>query len=50
MSRLEMMIIVFLSFLFGFMSAVCLVDDLERFEVPFTGKVFERVYSQKIEL
>jgi hypothetical protein len=48
MSRIEVLFIVLMSFFFGFMTAVCVVDVLEEFKLPFSGKVFERVYSQDV--
>jgi len=34
-------------FILGFGLAICIVDDMDRFTLPFTDKTFERVDTQR---
>ena len=36
---------ILLGVVFGFLVAMCVIDDMDRFTIPFTDKTFERVDS-----
>ena len=42
MKNKEVPILLAIGFVFGFMVAICTIDDLDQFTIPFTGKTFIR--------
>jgi len=41
-SRMDIMFGMVLGVILGFLLAVCVIDDLDRFTIPLTDKVFVR--------